>query len=77
MTLIICKYSNEKFSISFIYICLCDGIGRHARLKTLSILGPGSSPGAGNISKLLIKLFINAMELVNHILSDQMIVIGL
>lgn len=59
MTLIICKYSNEKFSISFIYICLCDGIGRHARLKTLSIMGPGSSPGAGNISKLLIKLFVN------------------
>ena len=24
-----------------------DGIGRHARLKTLSFLGPGSSPGVG------------------------------
>ena len=27
--------------------CLYDGIGRHARLKTLSFLGPGSSPGVG------------------------------
>lgn len=30
-------------------VCLYDGIGRHARLKTLSLLGPGSSPGVGII----------------------------
>ena len=38
-----------------VFFCLCDGIGRHARLKTLSIMGPGSSPGAGNIVILVLK----------------------
>jgi hypothetical protein len=28
----------------------CGEIGRHARLKTLSFMGPGSSPGTGNIN---------------------------
>ena len=32
------------------YFSPCGEIGRHARLKTLSFMGPGSSPGTGSIN---------------------------
>ena len=56
MILATCLYFSYHFKLTQKkLLCLCDGIGRHARLKTLSIMGPGSSPGAGNILNFLLK----------------------
>ena len=43
--LILCKI----FGFTNNFFRLYDGIGRHARLKTLSLWGPGSSPGVGSL----------------------------
>ena len=68
------------------HISLCDEIGRHARLKTLSFMGPGSSPGVGillwflplvfwclNLSEILLNFFNNFVQL--YLIDRQIITI--